>query len=651
MTKSTKRPLPVSKTIQFQQHQKIKDISVSGKDALTSVDFSERDGDFKLKVKADPDKVNEVSGTPFVTTTVTTADEGTDDPKKSVALGHDYRGLALETAGKYLSIDKTQEKAVIDGTLIEADLTKALNDAKEAKDKADKAAEKAGLADQKATTAITQIADVKDALSKLSKASTTEDAKLWNEIGKLKAKLKTLPEDAKLYVSEADKERANGGRLEGLTHVDFYTALDSTDATAISMSENVTISVTLKPDTENTSGTTFTREVSEIRLEVTQPEQPDWETLAVNVEDAQARAQMANTKAEDAQTKADDAKAKAEQANAKADSLETSFNNVSRDLQDHAMDEAKLNSLTAKLETTTTTANTAKESADTATALAQQAKATADKTATDLGLAQAKEIADIKNVNDAVERLRAAVGQANGKLQGRLSELAQKIDKANAGATAPEPLKVDDATYNAIKAAASLGDSRYSGIERATFIVNGQNVTFEVGDLAEVANFNTAIEGRVLTENPRSNVSGTREQLIIGLKGDTHEVTSIKLDTGHRDIEKRLLGVRDWLNFVPTKAEKALLDLSQAGGRTNFTQEHLDQGIVVSEGLMVDMGKYWLPVGNVEMAFGGDKPTAQELLDFTIYTYDLDTARVNHINAKTLLEPGTKVPPILKTVY
>lgn len=308
MTKTTKRPLPVSKTIQFQQHQKIKDISVSGKDALTSVDFSERDGDFKLKVKADPDKVNEVSGTPFVTTTVTTADEGTDDPKKSVALGHDYRGLNVETAGKYLSINKTQDKAVIDGTLIEADLTKALSDAKEAKEKADKAAEKTGLADQKATTAITQIANVKDALAKLSKASTTEDAKLWNEIGKLKAKLKTLPEDAKLYVSEADKERANEGRLEGLTRVDFYTALDSTDATAISMSENVTISVTLKPDTENTSGTAFTREVSEIRLAVTQPEQPDWQTLAVNIETAQSFAMMAKTKAEEADKKADELK-------------------------------------------------------------------------------------------------------------------------------------------------------------------------------------------------------------------------------------------------------------------------------------------------------------------------------------------------------
>lgn len=641
MTKSTKRPLPVSKTIQFQQHQKIKDISVSGKDALTSVDFSERDGDFKLKVKADPDKLNEVSGTPFVTTSVTTADENTDDPKKSVSLGHDYRGLNVETAGKYLSINKTKDKAVIDGTLIEADLTKALNDAKEAKDKADKAAEKAGLADQKATTAITQITSVSDALTKLTEASKTEDEKLQAEIDKLKAKLETLPKEAKLYVSEADKERANSGRLEGLTYVDFYTALDSTDATALSVSENVTISVTLTPDTENTSGTAFTREVAEIRLEVAKP---DLSALTASVEDAKQ-------KAEDAQTKADDAKAKAEQANAKADSLETTFNNVSRNLQDHAMDEAQLNSLTAQLATTTTTANTAKESVNTATALAQQAKATADKTATDLGLAQAKEIADIKNVTDAVERLRGAVGQANGKIQGRLSELAQKIEKANAGATAPEPLKVDDATYNAIKAAASSGDSRYSGIKRATFIVNGQNVTFEVGDLNEVANFNTAIEGRVLTENPRSNVSGTREQLIIGLKGDTHEVTSIKLDTGHRDIENRLLGVRDWLNFVPTKAEKALLALSQAGGRTNFTQEQLDQGIVVSEGLMVDMGKYWLPVGNVELGFGGDKPTVQKLLDFTIYIYDLDTARVNHINAKTLLEPGTKVPPILKTVY
>lgn len=321
MTKTTKRPLPVSKTIQFQQHQKIKDISVSGKDALTSVDFSERDGDFKLKVKADPDKLNELTGTPFVTTTVTTADEGTDDPKKSVSLGHDYRGLALETAGKYLSINKTKDKAVIDGTLIEADLTKALNDAKEAKDKADKAAEKAGLADQKATTAITQIASVSDALTKLSKASTTEDAKLWNEIGKLKAKLKTLPEEAKLYVSEADKERANSGRLEGLTHVDFYTALDSTDATAISMSENVTISITLKPDTENTSGTAFTREVSGIRLDVVQFAQPDWETLAVNVEDAQARAQMAQTKADDAKAKTTELTAELEKAKTKLSQL------------------------------------------------------------------------------------------------------------------------------------------------------------------------------------------------------------------------------------------------------------------------------------------------------------------------------------------
>lgn len=634
MTKSTKRPLPVSKTIQFQQHQKIKDISVSGKDALTSVDFSERDGDFKLKVKADPDKLNELSGTPFVTTTVTTADENTDDPKKSVALGHDYRGLNVETAGKYLSINKTKDKAVIDGTLIEADLTKALNDAKEAKDKADKAAEKAGLADQKATTAISQIADVKDALTKLTEASKTADAKLQAEIDKLKAKLETLPKEAKLYVSEADKERATSGRLEGLTHVDFYTALDGTDATALSVSENVTISVTLKPDTEATNGAAFTREVSEIRLEVEKPELPDFDTLAVNVEDAQARAQLANTKADEAK--------------AKADTLETTLNEYAASLQEHNMDKAAFDSLTEKLETTTTTANTAKDSADTATALAQQAKATADKTATDLGLAQVKEIADIKNVTDAVERLRAAVGQANGKLQGRLSELAQKIEKANAGATAPEPLKVDDATYNAIKAHES---NPYRLVTSATFVANGQNVTIEVGDLNEVANFNTSIEGRVLTENPRSNVSGTSNSLIIGLKGNTHEVQSIKIESGHRDIENRLLGVRDWLNFVPTKAEKALLALSEAGGRTNFTQEQLDQGTVVSEGLMVDMGKYWLPVGSVELASGGDKPSVQALLDFEILIYDLEDARVKHIKANTLIEPGTKVPPILKTVY
>lgn len=416
MTKTTKRPLPVSKTIQFQQHQKIKDISVSGKDALTSVDFSERDGDFKLKVKADPDKVNEVSGTPFVTTSVTTADEGTDDPKKSVALGHDYRGLNVETAGKYLSINKTKDKAVIDGTLIEADLTKALNDAKEAKDKADKAAEKAGLADQKATTAITQIASVGDALAKLSKASTTEDAKLWNEIGKLKAKLKTLPEDAKLYVSEADKERANGGRLEGLTHVDFYTALDSTDATAVSMSENVTIGVTLKQDNN-----AFTREVSEIRLEVAKPALPDFDALGVAVQDAQDRAAEAQGKANEAKTKA------------------------------------------------------------------EQAKATAD------------------------------------KAQAKLSQLT----------------------------------------------------------------------------------------------------------------------------FMPTTPVKALFEVSQARGHSAFTQEHVDHGVLSSHGLLVDMGSYWLPVGNVSIGVGNEEADVHELLDFDVYVYDVSTAQVKTVRANTFLTINA-IPPILK---
>lgn len=650
MTKSTKRPLPVSKTIQFQQHQKIKDISVSGKDSLTSVDFSERDGDFKLKVKADPDKVNEVSGTPFVTTTVTTADEGTDDPKKSVALGHDYRGLNLETAGKYLSINKTQEKAVIDGTLIEADLTKALNDAKEAKDKADKAAEKAGLADQKATTAISQIADVKDALAKLQEASEGADKLLKTDIDNIREILAKLPKDAKLYVNEESRDIAkkHNGRVEGLKRVELYTDLDNSNAVSLSVSDNVTLTVALKQNDNSIDSLDFSREVAEIRLEVAKPELPDFDALAVAIQGAQDDARDAKVKSQDAQTKADDAKAKALEAKQKADSLETSFNNVSKDLQDHAMDEAQLNSVTAQLATTTTTANTAKESADTATTLAQQAKATADKTATDLGLAQAKEIEDIKNVNDAVERLRTAFGQQNGKLQGQLSELAQKIAKANEGATAPEPLKVDDATYNAIKAHES---NPYQLVTSATFIVNGQNVVFEVGDLNEVANFDTSIEGRVLTENPRSNVTGTSNSLIIGLKGNTHEVQSIKIDSGHRDIENRLLGVRDWLNFVPTKAEKALLQLSQAGGRTNFTEQSLETGLIVSEGLVVDMGKYWLPVGNVEMAFGGSKSDAEALLDFTVYTYDLETARVMHVNAKTFLEPGTKVPPILKTVY
>lgn len=418
MTKTTKRPLPVSKTIQFQQHQKIKDISVSGKDALTSVDFSERDGEFKLKVKADPDKINEVTGTPFVTTTVTTADENTDDPKKSVTLGHDYRGLNVETAGKYLSINKTKDKAVIDGTLIEQDLTKALNDAKEAKDKADKAAEKAGLADQKATTAITQIASVSDALTKLTEASKTADAKLQEEIDKLKAKLETLPKEAKLYVSEADKERANGGRLDGLTHVDFYTALDSTDATAFSVSENVTIGITLKPDTEATNGTAFTREVSEIRLEVVQPAVKDWteefQTLAVNLEDTQARAQMANTKA-------DDAKAKAEQATAK------------------------------------------------------------------------------------------------------LSKLT----------------------------------------------------------------------------------------------------------------------------FMPTTPIEALFEVSQARGHSAFTQEHVDHGVLSSHGLLVDMGNYWLPAGNVSVGIGNEEVDAHELLDFDVYVYNVSTAQVEPVRANTFLTINA-IPPILK---
>lgn len=585
MTKSTKRPLPVSKTIQFQQHQKIKDISVSGKDALTSVDFSERDGDFKLKVKADPDKLNEVTGTPFVTTSVTTADEGTDDPKKSVALGHDYRGLAIETAGKYLSINKTKDKAVIDGTLIEQDLTKALNDAKEAKDKADKAAEKAGLADQKATTAISQIADVKDALAKLSKASTTEDAKLWNEIGKLKAKLKTLPENAKLYVSEADKERANGGRLEGLTHVDFYTALDSTNATAISMSENVTISVILKPDTKSTSGTAFTREVSEIRLEVAKPAMKDWteefQTLAVNLEDTQSRTQIANTKA-------DEANKKAEQASAKADDL-------AKKLED----------------------------------------------------AKSKEISDIASVTDAVTKLGEASKSADGGLKKAIDALAEKLKNANTSNSA-EPLRVTQDSRTEILR------NGIAGVNEVEFIIGGQTVSMQFGEgSTDTADLETDFDHRLAS--PRIPPINGFNMLNIRLVRGSDVVESIAFNSCVPAIARKIGQIRDWLRFPPLTPAKALLQLSQAKGRTNFTQNDIDSRVIVSGGLLVDMGEYWLPVhasvSGTSVAFSGNKADAQALLDFDIKTYNVDTAEVETIKASELLEPGTKCPPILKTVY
>lgn len=593
MTKSTKRPLPVSKTIQFQQHQKIKDISVSGKDALTSVDFSERDGDFKLKVKADPDKVNDVSGTPFVTTSVTTADEGTDDPKKSVTLGHDYRGLNVETAGKYLSINKTKDKAVIDGTLIEQDLTKALNDAKEAKDKADKAAEKAGLADQKATTAITQIASVSDALAKLTEASKTADAKLQAEIDKLKAKLETLPKEAKLYVSEADKERANSGRLEGLTYVDFYTALDSTDATALSVSENVTITITLKPDTENTNGTAFTREVSEIRLEVAKPALPDFDALGVAVQDAQDRAA-------EAQGKANEAKAKAEQANKKADDL-------AKKLED----------------------------------------------------AKTKEVSDIASVTDAVTKLGEASKTADGELKKAIDALAEKLKNANTTNSA-EPLKVTDESKRAILQART----RQTGLESVDFVVGGEivTVTYSQENVNETgyedASKHDFDHGLKTTQLGGMN-GGTG--LFVSLKYDTENrvltniVTDIRFSSLERNFATELIQIRDWLRFPPLTPAKALLQLSQAKGRTNFTQDDLDSGVIVSGGLLIDMGEYWLPVNvsvsGTSVTFGGNKADAQALLDFDIKTYNVDTAEVETIKASELLEPGTKCPPILKTIY
>lgn len=602
MTKTTKRPLPVSKTIQFQQHQKIKDISVSGKDALTSVDFSERDGDFKLKVKADPDKVNEVSGTPFVTTTVTTADEGTDDPKKSVALGHDYRGLNVETAGKYLSINKTQEKAVIDGTLIEQDLTKALNDAKEAKDKADKAAEKAGLADQKATTAITQIADVKDALAKLQEASEGADKLLKTDIDNIREILAKCPKDAKLYVNEESRDIAkhHNGRVEGLKRVELYTDLDNSNAVSLSVSDNVTLTVALKQNDNSIDSLDSSREVGEIRLEVAKPELPDFDALAVAIQGAQDDARDAKVKSQDAQTKADDAKTKAEQANAKADEL-------AKKLED----------------------------------------------------AKSKEVSDIASVTDAVTKLGEASKTADGELKKAIDALAEKLKNANTTNSA-EPLKVTDESKRAIMQARM----RQTGLESVDFVVGGETVTVTYDQ--EHVN-KTGYEDKSTHDfshglkTARFGGLNGGTGLFVSLKYDaenrvlTNIVTDIRFSSLERNFADELIQIRDWLRFPPLTPAKALLQLSQAKGRTNFTQDDLDSGVVVSGGLLVDLGEYWLPVhvsvAGTSVTFSGTKEDAQTLLDFDIKTYNVDTAEVETINAKTLLEPGTKCPPILKTVY
>ena len=587
MTKSTKRPLPVSKTIQFQQHQKIKDISVSGKDALTSVDFSERDGDFKLKVKADPDKVNEVSGTPFVTTTVTTADEGTDDPKKSVALGHDYHGLALETAGKYLSINKTQEKAVIDGTLIEADLTKALNDAKEAKDKADKAAEKAGLADQKATTAITQIADVKDALAKLQEASEGADKLLKTDIDNIKEILSKLPKDAKLYVNEESRDIAkkHNGRVEGLKRVELYTDLDNSNAVSLSVSDNVTLTVALKQNDNSVDSLDFSREVAEIRLEVAKP---DLSALTASVEDAKQKAEDAKVKSQDAQTKAEDAKAKAEQANAKADDL-------AKKLED----------------------------------------------------AKTKEISDIASVTDAVTKLGEASKTADGELKKAIDALAEKLKNANTTNSA-EPLRVTQDSRQEILR------NGIAGVNEVEFIIGGQTVSMQFGESStNTRDLETDFDHRLVS--PHIPAINGFNMLNIRLVRGSDVVSNIAFNSHVPAIARKFGQIRDWLRFPPITPAKALLQLSQAKGRTNFTQDDIDGGVIVSGGLLIDMGEYWLPV-NVSVAgtsvtFSGNKSDAQPLLDFDIKTYNVDTAEVETIKASELLEPGTKCPPILKTIY
>lgn len=587
MTKTTKRPLPVSKTIQFQQHQKIKDISVSGKDALTSVDFSERDGDFKLKVKADPDKVNEVTGTPFVTTAVTTADENTDDPKKSVALGHDYRGLNVETAGKYLSINKTKDKAVIDGTLIEQDLTKALNDAKEAKDKADKAAEKAGLADQKATTAITQIADVKDALAKLQEASEGADKLLKTDIDNIREILAKLPKDAKLYVNEESRDIAkhHNGRVEGLKRVELYTDLDNSNAVSLSVSDNVTLTIALKQNDNSIDSLDFSREVAEIRLEVAKP---DLSALTASVEDAKQKAEDAKVKSQDAQTKADDAKAKAEQANAKADDL-------AKKLED----------------------------------------------------AKTKEVADIASVTDAVTKLGEASKTADGELKKAIDALAEKLKNANTTNSA-EPLRVTQDSRQEILR------NGIAGVNEVEFIIGGQTVSMQFGEgSTNTKDLETDFDHRLASSHIPA-INGFN-MLNIRLVRGSDVVSSIAFNSHVPAIARKFGQIRDWLKFPPLTPAKALLQLSQAKGRTNFTQDDIDGGVIVSGGLLVDMGEYWLPVhvsvAGTSVTFSGNKSDAQALLDFDIKTYNVDTAEVETIKASELLEPGTKCPPILKTVY
>lgn len=587
MTKSTKRPLPVSKTIQFQQHQKIKDISVSGKDALTSVDFSERDGDFKLKVKADPDKVNELTGTPFVTTTVTTADEGTDDPKKSVSLGHDYRGLALETAGKYLSINKTQDKAVIDGTLIEQDLTKALNDAKEAKDKADKAAEKAGLADQKATTAITQIADVKDALAKLQEASEGADKLLKTDIDNIREILAKLPKDAKLYVNEESRDIAkkHNGRVEGLKRVELYTDLDNSNAVSLSVSDNVTLTVALKQNDNSIDSLDFSREVAEIRLEVAKP---DLSALTASVEDAKQKAEDAKVKSQDAQGKANEAKTKADAT------------------------EAKVDDLAKKLED-----------------------------------AKTKEVSDIVSVTDAVTKLGEASKTADGELKKAIDALAEKLKNANTTNSA-EPLRVTEESRQEILR------NGIAGVNEVEFIIGGQTVSMQFGESStNTRDLETDFDHRLAS--PHIPAINGFNMLNIRLVRGSDVVSNIAFRSYVPAIARKFGQIRDWLKFPPLTPAKALLQLSQAKGRTNFTQDDLDAGVIVTGGLLIDMGEYWLPVhlsvAGTSVTFGGNKADAQALLDFDIKTYNVDSAEVETIKASELLEPGTKCPPILKIIY
>ena len=196
------------------------------------------------------------------------------------------------------------------------------------------------------------------------------------------------------------------------------------------------------------------------------------------------------------------------------------------------------------------------------------------------------------------------------------------------------------------------------------FVVNGETITVTYDEAyvnhtsyedASTHDFNHGINASRL-----GGLNGGTG-LFVDLKYDdvnnkiSNIVTGIRFASNERNFASELIQIRDWLKFPPLTPAKALLLLSQAKKRTNFTQDDIDGGVIVSGGLLVDMGEYWLPVhvsvAGTLVTFSGNKADAQALLDFDIKTYNVDTAEVETIKASELLEPGTKCPPILKTIY